>query len=134
YKFFVSAETSVRAAAIRSGRAYVEFRDLPGPEVDAIKKQLGAKVVVQQTPVSALWGVWINNTRKPFTDVRVRKALTLGLDRHQMSKVLYPINGLQLIGGLMRPGSSWAMAEADLQKLPGFAPDAEQNREEARRL
>ena len=29
YKFFISPETSVRAAAIRSGRAYIEFRDLP---------------------------------------------------------------------------------------------------------
>jgi peptide/nickel transport system substrate-binding protein len=31
YKFFISPETSVRAAAIRSGRAYIEFRDLPTP-------------------------------------------------------------------------------------------------------
>ena len=56
YKFFISTETSVRAAAIRSGRAYVEFRDLPGAEVEAIKKQLGDKVVVQETPVSATGG------------------------------------------------------------------------------
>src|SRR3989475_9155312 len=44
YKFFISTETSVRAAAIRSGRAYIEFRDLPNAEVEAIKKQLGDKV------------------------------------------------------------------------------------------
>ena len=57
YKFFISTETSVRAAAIRSGRAYIEFRDLPPAEVEAIKKQLGDKVVVQETPVSAHWGI-----------------------------------------------------------------------------
>ena len=39
YKFFISTETSVRAAAIRSRRAYIEFRDLPLSEVDAIEKQ-----------------------------------------------------------------------------------------------
>jgi hypothetical protein len=50
YKFFISTETSVRAAAIRSGRAYIEFRDLPQAEVESIKKQLGDKVVVQSTP------------------------------------------------------------------------------------
>ncbi len=44
YKFFISPETSVRAAAIRSGRAYIEFRHLPNAEVEAIKKQLGDKV------------------------------------------------------------------------------------------
>jgi ABC-type oligopeptide transport system substrate-binding subunit len=27
------------------------------------------------------WGIAINTTAKPFNDVRVRKALTLGIDR-----------------------------------------------------
>src|SRR5262249_11105590 len=40
YKFFVSTETAVRAAAIRSGRAHIEFRDLPQSEVDAITRHL----------------------------------------------------------------------------------------------
>jgi peptide/nickel transport system substrate-binding protein len=134
YRFFVSTETSVRAAAIRSGRAYVEFRDMPGPEVEAIRKQLGDKVVVQETPVSAHWGISVNNNLKPFNDVRVRKALTLAIDRYTMSKVLYPITGLKFIGGLMRPGSEWEMSEADLQKLPGFSRDVEKSRAEAKRL
>jgi len=134
YKFFISTETSVRAAAIRSGRAYVEFRNLPGPEVEAIKKQLGDKVVVQETPVTAHWGIAVNNTVKPFNDVRVRKALTLAIDRYTASRVLYPLTGLKLVGGVMRPGSEWEMPEADLQKFPGFGKDAEKNRAEARRL
>ncbi len=134
YKFFVSTETSVRAAAIRSGRAYIEFRNLPGPEVEAIRKQLGDKVVVQETPVTAAWGVWPNNTVKPFNDVRVRRALTLGIDRYTAGKVLYPLNGLKHVGGSMRPDSEWGMPEAELQKLPGFGRDAEKSRAEARRL
>ena len=40
----------MRAAAIRSGRAYIEFRNLPNADVDAIRKQLGDKVTVQETP------------------------------------------------------------------------------------
>jgi peptide/nickel transport system substrate-binding protein len=134
YKFFISTETSVRAAAIRSGRAYIEFRNLPGPEVDAIKKQLGDKIRVQETPVTAHWGIAINNKLKPFDDVRVRKALTLGIDRYTASKVLYPLTGLKLIGAGMRPGSEWAMADADLEKLPGFWRDAGKSRAEAKRL
>ena len=132
YKFFISTETSVRAAAIRSGRAYIEFRDLPLAEVEAIKKQLGDKVVVQETPVTRLLGnLAQQHALKPFTDVRVRKALTLGIDRYTMSRVLYPINGLKLIGVAMRPGSEWAMPEAELEKLPGFGRDIEKNRAEA---
>jgi peptide/nickel transport system substrate-binding protein len=134
YKFFISTDTSVRAAAIRSGRAYIEFRDLPLAEVEAIKKQLGDKVVVQETPVTASWGIWLNNSVKPFNDVRVRKALALGLDRYTMSRVLYPINGLKLVGSAMRPGSEWALSQAELEKLPGFGKDIEKSRAEARRL
>jgi len=134
YKFFISPETSVRAAAIRSGRAYIEFRDLPSAEVEAIKKQLGDKVAVQETPMTGQWGIAINNTKKPFDDVRVRRALSLGIDRYTMARVLRPLTGLRYVGGLMRPGSEWALAEAELEKLPGFGRDAEKNRAEARKL
>src|SRR6266851_3470647 len=134
YKFFISTETSVRAAAIRSGRAYIEFRDLPNADVEAIKKQLGDKVTVQQTPMTGQFGIAFNNTVKPFTDVRVRKALTLGLDRYTAGKVLFPLAGLRDVGALMRPGTEWALPEAELQKLPGFGKDMVKNRAEARRL
>src|SRR5207253_7908627 len=49
YKFFISTETAVRAATLRSGRAWIEFRTMPVTEVEAIKKQLGDKIVVQDT-------------------------------------------------------------------------------------
>jgi peptide/nickel transport system substrate-binding protein len=134
YKFFTSTETSVRAAAIRSGRAYIEFRDLPLAEVEAIRKQLGDKVVVQQTPFIIHLDIAMNNTVKPFTDVRVRKALTLGLDRYTGGKVLHALTGLRDVGALTRPGTEWAMSPAELEKFPGFGRDAEKNRAEARRL
>ena len=134
YKFFISTETSVRAAAIRSGRAYIEFRDLPNSEVDAIKKQLGDKVVVQETPMVGQFGIAMQNTVKPFTDIRVRKALTLGFDRYTGGKVLYQLTGLRDVGGLMRPGTDWAMPPAELEKIPGFWRDAEKSRAEAKKL
>jgi peptide/nickel transport system substrate-binding protein len=134
YKFYISPETSVRAAAIRSGRAYIEFRDLPNAEVDAIKKQLGDKVTVQQTPMVGQFGILINNTAKPFTDPRVRKAVTLGFDRYTAGKVLYTLTGLRDPGGMMRPGTEWAIPPAELEKLPGFWRDAEKSRAEAKRL
>jgi peptide/nickel transport system substrate-binding protein len=134
YKFFISPETAVRAAAIRSGRAYIEFRDLPLSEADAIKKQLGDKVVVQHTPMVGQFGIAINNTIKPFTDARVRRALTLGIDRYTAGRVLFPLTGLKHVGGLMRPGTEWAMPPAELEKLPGFWRDAEKSRAEAKKL
>src|SRR5712691_6871038 len=82
YKFYISTETSVRAAALRSGRAWIEFRTMPAAEVEAIRKTLGTKVVVQDTAATGLFGIAMNQTVKPFTDVRVRKALTLAFDRY----------------------------------------------------
>ena len=76
----------------------------------------------------------INNTVKPFTDPRVRKAVTLGFDRYTGGKVLYTLTGLRDVGGLMRPGTEWAMPPAELEKLPGFWRDAEKSRAEAKRL
>src|SRR6266852_2914307 len=134
YKFFISTETSVRAAAIRSGRAYIEFRDLPHAEVEAIRKQLGDKVVVQSTPFVIHFDIAMNNTVKPFTDTRVRKALTLALDRYTGGKVLHALTGLRDVGALTRPGTEWAMSPAELEKLPGFWRDAEKSRAEAKRL
>jgi peptide/nickel transport system substrate-binding protein len=134
YKFFVSTETSVRAAAIRSGRAYIEFRTLPQSEVETIKKQLGDKVVVQDTPATGIFGIAMNQTTKPFTDIRVRKALSLGIDRYTAGKVLAPLASLRDVGGLMRPGTEWALPDAELQKYPGFVHDIEKNRAEAKRL
>src|SRR5713101_2692268 len=134
YKFYISPETSVRAAALRSGRAFIEFRTMPAAEVDAIRKTLGDKVVVQETPGTGLFGIAMNQTVKPFTDVRVRKALTLAFDRYTASRVLYPLASLRDVGGLMRPATEWAMADAELQKFPGYGRDMDQNRAEARRL
>ena len=134
YKFFISTETSVRAAAIRSGRAHIEFRDLPNSEVEAIRKQLGDKIVVQSTPFVIQFGIAINNSVKPFTDERIRKALTLGIDRYTGGKVLHALTGLRDVGGLTRPGTEWAMSPAELEKIPGFWRDPEKSRAEAKRL
>ncbi|MGH7389670.1 MAG: ABC transporter substrate-binding protein [Candidatus Rokuibacteriota bacterium] len=134
YKFYISPETAVRAAAVRSGRAHIEFRGLPNSEVDAIKKQLGDKITVQEAPTPGWWAVSFNLKVKPFDDVRVRKALTLAIDRYTMSKVLFPLTGLKGIGVLVRPGTEWAMSPAELEKFPGFGRDMEKNRAEAKKL
>jgi peptide/nickel transport system substrate-binding protein len=134
YKFFISTETSVRAAAVRSGRAYIEFRDLPVSEVEAIKRQLGDRIAVQEGSATGWWGIAVNNTVKPFDDIRVRKALTLAVDRYTGGKVLYPLTGLSVVGGLMRPGSEWAISDVELARFPGFWRDADKSRAEARKL
>jgi peptide/nickel transport system substrate-binding protein len=80
------------------------------------------------------FGIAINNTVKPFTDIRVRKALALAFDRYTGGRVLFPLTGLRDPGALLRPGTEWALPQAELEQFPGFGRDIEKNRAEARRL
>jgi peptide/nickel transport system substrate-binding protein len=133
-KYFIIKDTSARAKALRSGRVDVEFRGLPPTEAEAIKQQLGDKVVVAYPKAISNWGVAINVDKKPFDDERVRKALSLAIDRYDMAKTLAPLTSLETVGGLMHPDSEWALSAEELQELPGFGKDHAANLREAKRL
>jgi peptide/nickel transport system substrate-binding protein len=76
----------------------------------------------------------LNNEKKPFNDPRVRRALTLAIDRNEASKALAQISVMKYIGGVFRPGSEFATPQAELNKLPGFGKNIEAARAEAKRL
>ena len=133
-KYFIITDDGARAKSIRAGRTDVEFRFFSPSEAEGIKKQLGDKVVVANTGQPGHFGVNMNVDRKPFDDERVRKALTLALDRYDMSRTLGPITNLDMVGGLLPPGAPWALTPEELQALPGFAKDHEANLKEAKRL
>lgn len=133
-KYYMIKDLSARAKSVRSGRTDVEFRGLPPAEVAAIKKQMGDRVVARYPKAMIHWGVMLNPDHKPFDDVRVRKALSLAIDRYDMAKVLRPLSGLETVGGLIHPDAPWALSTEELQQLPGFNPDHEANIKEAKRL
>jgi peptide/nickel transport system substrate-binding protein len=133
-KYYIIKDTSARAKAIRAGRVDVEFRGFPPADAEAIKEQLGDRVVVAYPRAISNWGVALNIDKKPFDDERVRKALTLAIDRYDMAKTLKPLTGLETVGGLVHPDSPWALSSEELQALPGYGKDHEANLREAKRL
>ena len=133
-KYYIIADDGARGKAIRSGRVDVELRFLPPGEVDAIKAQMGDKVVVADIQNIGNFGVTFNVDKKPFDDERVRKALSLALDRYDMVTTLRPFTNLAAVGGIMHPGSKWALSQEELQQFPGFGKDHEANLKEAKRL
>ena len=134
YKAVIIRDTAPRVAAVRSGQALIEFRGFNPVARDDIVKTAGNQVVVQESPWVCNLTVTLNNEKKPFDDVRVRRALTLAIDRWGASKALSQISVMKYVGGLLRPGSEFATPESELVKLAGFGKNIEASRKEARRL
>ena len=75
-----------------------------------------------------------NHKNKPFDDVRVRRALTLSVDRWGGSKDLSKIAIVKAVGGVAFPGHPLATPNAELEKIAGYWTDINKSREEAKRL
>jgi len=127
-------DTGPRVAALRGGRTHAEFRGFPPATRDDLVRALGDKVVVQESPWLCTQYIALNHEKKPFDDARVRRALTLTVDRWMASRALSQIAFVKAVGGLIMPGAPYAMPEAELTKLAGFGKDIEASRREARRL
>jgi len=125
---------SVRIDAIRGDRASGEFRGLPPSAIDQLKKELGDKITVQTSDWNCGNLITPNSKRKPFDDVRVRKALLLAIDQWHGAPALAKIANVHTVGGMVFPGSPMAATKEELQTMAGFWPDIDKSRAEAKRL
>ncbi len=134
YRAIFIKDAAAQVAAVRAGRAHVQFRGVTPPERDSIVSALGSRVVVQESPWDCVLLVAANHEKKPWDDRRVRRALTLALDRHQASQALSRIAIVKLVSGVQVPGTPYATPPGELEKLAGYGRDVEKSRAEARRL
>jgi peptide/nickel transport system substrate-binding protein len=125
---------AVRVDAIRADRAAIEFRGLPPSARDELKQSLGDRLTVQESDWNCGNLVTPNARRKPFDDVRVRRALLLAVDQWHGAPALAKIANVQTVGGIVFPGSPMAATKAELQSMAGFWPDIDKSRAEAKRL
>ena len=120
--------------ALAAGEVMIEFRGHSPADRDRILGTLKDSAAVMETPWVCNLVVSFNARKKPFDDVRVRKALSLAIDRWGGAEALQKIALVRHVGGVLRPGYELAVSRAELEKLPGFSRDVDASRAEARRL
>jgi peptide/nickel transport system substrate-binding protein len=134
FEALFSNKQSVRVQAIRGDRAAIEFRGFPPKSRDDLVQALGKEITVQESDWNCVLLFTPNHKKKPFDDVRVRRALTLAVDRWGGSKHLSQIAIVKAVGGVAFPGHPLAATDAELEKIPGYWRDINKSREEAKRL
>ena len=120
--------------ALQGGQIMAQFRGLSPAERDRLKQALGDRITVVESPWLCKLDLFFNNAKKPYDDLRVRKALTLAVDRWAGAQALSRTAFVKEVGAAIRPGHPMAMTPREIESFPGFGRDGAAAKAEARRL
>ncbi|MBI2909279.1 MAG: hypothetical protein HYX92_16665 [Chloroflexi bacterium] len=133
--YYVMPDAATRFAAFRTGRVMLTAPGgsvLSASEGAAVQSQMKDKAVAQKFTTLAWHELLFNFTRGPGVDFRVRQAINLAIDRPKAVEVA--LEGSGRVGGLMLPGSEWAIPQEELLKMPGYRQPKDADVAEAKKL
>ena len=131
-KMALRVEDSTQAAAFASGKA--DYLSLQDREQVSPIRAVNPQIMESKEPVNQIYSVLFNQTKKPLDDVRVRRAIFLGLDRQEIDKLL--TFGEGVMSGPLIPSvkTGFGLSREELASVPGFRQPKDQDVAEARRL
>src|SRR5216684_2470336 len=131
-EYTIIKNLSTRTLAFMAGKGDM-LNGVTIPQIKDIKNQAPqaiCDIVVSNTARNLI----VNRGAPPFDNPDLRRAMSLSLDRKAFIDILY--EGQGAIGGAMLPPPEglWGMPEEMLKTLPGYDPDVQKNRMQARAL
>ena len=121
--------------ALSGGQTMADFRGVSPSERDRLRAERGERMRFDEIAQTGLLMLTFNTERPPFGDARVRRALSLAIDRWGGAEPMGRLTIFGVAGGFLRPGDAvYARGRSELAELPGFGADMAANRAEARRL
>ena len=122
-------DDATRVAAFTTGQIKL-LSYIYKTQVDNIKKDVPQAVISTKDGLRNGF-IGFNVEKPPFTDVRVRQAISLAMDRQAALKVLVPGEGA--LGTLLSPDLS-EFTQEEISKLPGYRADKTQDLAQAKKL
>src|ERR1700704_5981559 len=133
-EFTIIPNRSTAILAFVAGKFDMTFpTEVSIPLLKDVKAQAPNAVCVVE-PTNVATNIIVNSSSPPFDNPDIRRAMALALDRKAFVSIMF--EGQADIGGTMlpAPGGLLAMPEEMLEAIPGYGPDINANREEARKL
>jgi len=134
FEYSIIKNLSTAVLAFVSGKFDMAFPySLTVPLWKDVKSQM-PEAICEMGPVGLNRALIINRDKPPFDNADLRQAMALSLDRRAFIDIITEGHGD--IGGVVQPPPAglWGMPPGLLRTLPGYDPDVQKNRADARQI